>query len=201
MRGIGWNLDRQTKIKILQDRAYKYNDEFDELESQGQDPDQIRVNLLQKEYQKRHENEVKRTLPFDETQKVISVNGATDLGFDQAHKTKSATKQMYETMEQKIIKRKENRLLGKKNSDSDLAEKYKQQDEQMKKKIYQDHLNELFSNDYKKVKDLSNYQQNFQFTQDMQNDCDNQNFDHHQRKNDLKWYQEAYIKYKSTMRK
>jgi len=35
----------------------------------------------------------------------------------------------------------------------------------------------------------------------MQKDCDTQNFDFHQRKNDLKWYQEAYIKYKATMRK
>jgi hypothetical protein len=32
MRGIGWNLDKQTKQRILQDRAHKFNKEFDELE-------------------------------------------------------------------------------------------------------------------------------------------------------------------------
>ncbi len=35
----------------------------------------------------------------------------------------------------------------------------------------------------------------------MQKACDTQNFDYHLRKNDLKWYSEAYIRHKSTMRK
>ena len=33
-----------------------------------------------------------------------------------------------------------------------------------------------------------------------QKECDKQNFDHHLRKNDLKWYSEAYVKYKETLR-
>lgn len=31
--------------------------------------------------------------------------------------------------------------------------------------------------------------------------CDGTNFDHHMRKNDLKWYSEAYARSKGTMRK
>lgn len=34
-----------------------------------------------------------------------------------------------------------------------------------------------------------------------QKDCDNQNFDHHYRKNDLKWFSEEYVRHKGTMRK
>ncbi|KAM3139408.1 hypothetical protein pb186bvf_008433 [Paramecium bursaria] len=47
----------------------------------------------------------------------------------------------------------------------------------------------------------SNYQQNFVHTKYMQEECDNQNFDFHQKKNDLKQYQEAYIICKKTLRK
>jgi len=47
----------------------------------------------------------------------------------------------------------------------------------------------------------SHYGENFEFTKDMQEECDTQNFDHHLKKNDLKWYTEAYVKYKGTMRK
>lgn len=32
MRGIGDKLDKATKIKILSERAFKYNQEFDQLE-------------------------------------------------------------------------------------------------------------------------------------------------------------------------
>ena len=35
----------------------------------------------------------------------------------------------------------------------------------------------------------------------MKEECDNQNFDFHLRKNDLNWYSEAYAKHKGTMRK
>lgn len=31
-RGIGWQLDKQVKMKIYQERANKYNKEFDDLE-------------------------------------------------------------------------------------------------------------------------------------------------------------------------
>jgi len=43
----------------------------------------------------------------------------------------------------------------------DLSLKTKEFDSQMKKKIYQDHLNDLFSSEYKKAKEESNYQSNF----------------------------------------
>jgi len=43
----------------------------------------------------------------------------------------------------------------------DLSLKTKEFDSQMKKKIYQDHLNDLFSSEYKKAKEESNYQANF----------------------------------------
>lgn len=181
MRGIGWNLDKETKIRILQERATKYNQEFDHIEAQGKDPEAIRVELLNKEYTLRHANQAERTLPFNEDRKVISANGLTDLGFDQAHKILTSTKQMYQTMENKVIKKKENKLLGILDPDTrnaeidsskltnvpafsspDLAAKQKETDEAMKKKIYQDHLNDLFASEKQKKNTVtSNYQDNF----------------------------------------
>ena len=40
-----------------------------------------------------------------------------------------------------------------------------------------------------------------EFNGDFQNEVDNTDFQHHQKKNDLKWYSEAYVKYKTTLRK
>lgn len=40
-----------------------------------------------------------------------------------------------------------------------------------------------------------------EFNEMFQKECDQQDFDHHFKKNDLKWYSEAYVRHKGTMRK
>ena len=54
MIGIGAKLDKQTKIKILAERAKDYNAKYDHLISQGLDPEQTASRLQQEEFQKRH---------------------------------------------------------------------------------------------------------------------------------------------------
>jgi len=78
----------------------------------------------------------------------------------------------------------------------------KEQNEHIKKQNFRDHLNEMSQGmeAMSKVK-ASHYGEQFEFTKEMQEECDTQNFDHHLKKNDLKWYTEAYVKYKGTMRK
>ncbi len=48
-----------------------------------------------------------RVMPFDENREIIKVSGGTDFGFAKSHTTKSETKSMYETMDNKIKKKKE----------------------------------------------------------------------------------------------
>ena len=52
-----------------------------------------------------------------------------------------------------------------------------------------------------KVPKLSHQHKEHAFTSDMQDLCDKVNFDHHLLKNDLNFFNEAYVKYKDTMRK
>ena len=54
MIGIGAKLDKQTKIKILTERAKDYNAKYDSLIAQGLDPEQTASRLQQEEFQNRH---------------------------------------------------------------------------------------------------------------------------------------------------
>ncbi len=105
----------------------------------------------------------------------------------------------------------------------------KESEKKMREQIYRDHISDLVIK-ADKMKGKTHYGENFGmknyylmlfleasnfywegelivlfiflvFSDEMQNNCDNQNFDYHLRKNDLKWYSEAYIRQKGMMRK
>lgn len=102
---------------------------------------------------------------------------------------------MYQTAEEIFQHKKELKKRGEKDEGDDIARQYKQQDEQMKKKIYQDHLAEMFSGvSYKNDPSKSQYQENYEFNKDFQKECDTQDFTHHMRKNDLKWCVNPFLK-------
>ena len=63
MIGIGAKLDKQTKIKLMAERARDYNQKYDTLIGQGFDPEQTASRLQQEEYQRRHE-ELKVEEPY-----------------------------------------------------------------------------------------------------------------------------------------
>jgi len=73
----------------------------------------------------------------------------------------------------------------------------------IKTQNYRDHMREMEQgmDELNKMPKNSHYAEEFGFDRNMQELTDNTNFDHHMRANDLKWYNEAYVKYKSTMRK
>jgi len=79
----------------------------------------------------------------------------------------------------------------------------KMQDHVIKTQNYRDHLKEMEKgmDELNKMPKNSHYLEQFVFDANMQELTDSTNFDHHQKQNDLKWYNEAYVKYKSTMRK
>jgi len=68
------------------------------------------------------------------------------------------------------------------------------------KNAHRDHLDELF--DARLVPGVKKTQmrEDYQYTQYMQNDANNVNFDHHALKNDMNQFTEAFMKYKDTMR-
>ena len=118
MRGIGDKLDKQTKIKILQERAFKYNEKFDLEEEKGLNPDEIARNLAKQQFLERHKDDKSQTLPFDENKKIIKVSGGTDFGFESAHKTLSETKTMYQVADKNFQQKKELKRLGQKDPDA-----------------------------------------------------------------------------------
>jgi len=80
--------------------------------------------------------------------------------------------------------------------------KEKEHDHLIKSQNFRDHLAEMERgmDTLNKMPKASHYKDEFVFDNAMQELCDNTNYDHHLKDNDLKWYNEAYVKYKSTMR-
>ncbi|CAK65344.1 unnamed protein product (macronuclear) [Paramecium tetraurelia] len=201
-KGIGAHLDKAVKQKIYQQRANKYNSEFDKLEEQGHDPDKIPAILAEEEYQKRHANDPQEPLPFERSDKVLPITGSTHLGFDKAHTNLSATKQMMQIQDQKMQKIKTIKQQGGKLPVDEVHRAQKEHERNMKARIQYDHINDLHQmqqSDPNAKK--SSYQQHHVFTKYMQDECDHQNFDYHQMKNDLKQYHEAFVICQKTLRK
>ncbi|KAM3139407.1 hypothetical protein pb186bvf_008432 [Paramecium bursaria] len=119
-KGIGALLDKQVKLKIYQQRANKYNKEFDELEEQGHDPDKIPELMTEKEFHTRHANDVQEPLPFERIDRVLPITGTTHLGFDKAHTILSSTKQMMQPAETKMQAVKQAKSQGLKITDGNL---------------------------------------------------------------------------------
>jgi len=73
----------------------------------------------------------------------------------------------------------------------------------IKTQNYRDHMREMEQgmDELNKMPKNSHYAEEYVFDNNCQELTDNTNFDHHMRANDLKWYNEAYVRYKSTMRK
>lgn len=70
----------------------------------------------------------------------------------------------------------------------------------MKERIKKDHLQEDKEVDLGQ-KNISEARQNYRHDEKMQEICDKKDMKFNQRKNDLKWYAETYIKTKESLRK
>lgn len=66
MRGIGDRLSQRTKVKFMQERANKYNVEFEKMEATGLDSEDIQKKLSQTDYEKRHPGDEKLVTPYQQ---------------------------------------------------------------------------------------------------------------------------------------
>ena len=71
----------------------------------------------------------------------------------------------------------------------------------MKHRIYQDHLDQMWEGMNEADKMLSENKKNYVHNEHYQKELSTMNKEHFQRKNDLKWYSEEYVKTKLSLRK
>lgn len=85
MLGIGHRLEKETKKKILAERAKQYNQKYDQLVAEGKEAEAAEI-LKQQEYERRHE--IPPVLePYAISGKMNELGGAIHLGYDRTTKT------------------------------------------------------------------------------------------------------------------
>jgi len=136
------------------------------------------------------------------------LGGSLSMGFEEAHKTKSETQAMLTVAEQSLRNTRELKSKGLPVLDVSksifIVEKLEEQretDKKIKNRICQDHIAQMVEGvDYSQKKE-SDYGANFVHNDQYQKDVEGINMAYHQRKNDLKWYSEEYVKTKLSLRK
>jgi len=215
--------NKQAKIKLLCERADKEEVLRDELASRGASHMEIMEAVHDKRLEKYRTNTAE-TKPWEENGKVVKILNTTNIGLADTHLVKTSAQAMSAGMQKRFDKYKtEKKTMGataqsaEKNLEGSRAHSVgmdiskraqktfaqKEQDRLIKEQNFRDHLFEMRKgmDVVNKVPNSSEYGKEFEFNKNMQDLCDTQNFDHHLRKNDLKWFAEAYVKYKGTMRK
>jgi hypothetical protein len=123
----------------------------------------------------------------------------------QTQKSQSKTKTGEECLKENtvVVERPNTAELERKARKTKSKQIEKLQDHVIKTQNYRDNIREMGKgmSELNKMPKTSHYLEQFVFDNHMQELCDATNFEHHQMQNDLKWYNEAYVKYKSTMRK
>ena len=211
------------KMKILSERALKEDIKREELAAQGHNGKEINEiiqNIRMENYRK-----PLGTHPMDEEGKVVKILDTTNIGLSDTHLIKTtaqlfnarADKKMDKVKDKKQKEREKTKLgntldnahgTEKESSEAKFKKTHKKNaqqeiDKAIKEQNFRDHIFEMHkgTDTLNKQPNASHYAEQFVFDGPMQELCDNTNFDHHQLKNDLKWYTEAYMKYKITMRK
>lgn len=136
------------------------------------------------------------------------LGGSISMGFEEAHKTNSETKTMFMPAETNFRATKELKGQGLPVVDRstflpnlEQIEKDKEVAGKMKHRICQDHLAQTVQGvDYGQKKE-SDYMANYVHNDNFQKEVDKVDMTFHQRKNDLKWYSEEYVKTKLSLRK
>lgn len=130
------------------------------------------------------------------------------MGFEDAHKTKSETQTMLNTAEINLRNTRELKSKGLPVVDKSTTlvmleklEEKRETDQKMKHRICQDHLAQMVEGVQYSQKKESDYGANFVHNDNYQKDVEGIDMSYHQRKNDLKWYSEEYVKTKLSLRK
>jgi len=218
--------NRQTRIKLLCDRAEREELDREELASKGLSSHEIDAVIQNKRLEKFRTTN--KTAPWQETGQVVKILNTTNIGLADTHKVKTSTQDMMGPVQKKYDKyrtlkkgEKEEALAAQKACENDVdpqmamtatselmrksQKKFtqKEQDKLVKDQNFRDHLFEMYKgmDSLNKMPKESHYLNQYVFDNAMQELTDNTHFDHHLLKNDLNRYNEAYVKYKATMRK
>jgi len=210
------------KIRLQCERAEKEDIQREDLLSQGLSRKEIEQTIQNSRIAK-YRPTTTDVNPWDESSKVAKAFGTTSLGLADTHLIKTSTQAMYAPVQRKFDKyntRKEFAKTGQlvvngtqslrsqsiqledpRKKEKKLAQR--EQDRMVKEQNFRDHLSEMYKgmDSLNGMPKVSHAHEQFEFNKNMQELCDKQNFDHHLLKNDLKWFSEAYCKYKHTMRK
>jgi len=213
---------KEIKMRLLCERAEKEDILREQLHDKG-----LHTKEIEDYIQNKRMEPYRRpsgTHPIDENLKVIETLNHTTLGLPGTHKVISSTKDQYVKAQKKFDKYKTLKKIEKEEQENfektgvltvktqefnpELQKKQqrklaeKEHDRVIKTQNFRDHLTEMYNgmDTLNKMPKDSHYGEQFKFDNAMQELCDHQNFDHHLMQNDLKWYNEAYVKYKSTMR-
>jgi len=189
----------------------------DELAAQGLNSKQITEIIHNKRLEGYRPAE--KTNPWEEDTTTVKILNTTNIGLADTHKVKTSIQDLNAHVQKKFDKHKakkqgdnlaatsgsagaqlENLETTKKEQKKNAQ---KEQDRQIKEQNFRDHLFEMSKgmDSLNKMPSHSEYGNEFEFNKHMQDLCNTVNFDHHLLKNDLKWFAEAYVKYKGTMRK
>jgi len=213
---------KQIKIKLQCDRAEKEDIHREELADQGLPIPEI-DRIIQNSRMEKYRPTTTNPDPWEESGKVFSGLHATNFGLIGTHKVKTTTQDLYAPVQKKFDKYQTRKFTGRgevfgetaneilraQTSEVDTTRKtkklldQKEQDKAIKQQNFRDHLTEMYKgmDSLNQMPKTSHAHEQFEFNKHMQSLCDNVNFEHHMMKNDLKWFSEAYIKYRNTMRK
>lgn len=177
MLGIGHRLEREVKHKILADRAKSYTHKYDELISQRLHPSEAVEIIRHEEFQNRHPKHSEKS-----SIKMNNLAGTISQGYFEDHRLPENSRQM-----------------SKRNSEEiEELQKAKNDFEKMKNILKRDHVKENSEIEFGE-KLCSEYHRHFIEDGKMKREV-KRDKRHHQMKNDLKEYAEAYLKSNQCLR-
>ena len=198
--GIGHYLNKNTKMRLAQKMADRHNEEMG-----YNDPnyyENFDTHLPKKERPENKEHifsglDPNTVLCFEDGKNVYPNLGHFNMGLTNSHKGPSEKKLRDQPVERYYKSKKDPEL----RKEFENIEKQKKDDMKSQLNRNRDHLDELFDEKLTKDEPKNNLMRDqYVFTEHMQKECDNVNFDCHLLKNDLNQFTEAYMKYKDTMR-
>lgn len=134
MLGIGHRLEKETKKKILAEKAKEYNERYDQLVAEGKEAEAAKI-IEEERKQKRHLGNTNLE-PYNNSTGMNGLGGAINLGYTDTHKTLSETKTLYKPMEEEMHRRKNQK------PDFEKTMEAKNDYNRMKARIRKDHLAE-----------------------------------------------------------
>lgn len=197
--GIGYYNSKNTKQRLRQAIADKRNAELGQSDIDYYENFDNFIPTKERPQTKKgifENNGLNTIIPFEDRRNVHFPSGPYDVGLNNTHNCGSEYHNRSE-----YLKGYYKDFNDPQNAGTRQTERAQMtQDKASMKNAHRDHLDELF--DPKLVPGVKKTQmrEDYTYTQYMQNDANNVNFDHHALKNDMNQFTEAYMKYKDTMR-